>query len=161
MNDRKTPVYRLFAPHFESLCLILAQKLDTSFSLLHDFCQLIQTAPKAFLTSPPITRVFLACAVMERRTDIIQQLAVYAEMNAVKMIVLNADCIFAPLYLASPSKLQEGTAFLAGLFKQNNVGLTMQQLVESTLSTLIFEIIIRADAISAGEEQVIPLSVPY
>lgn len=154
MTHRKTGVYRLFAPQLEALCPVLAQRLDASFSLLHDFCQLIATTPKAFLINPATTRILLASAVAERRKDVIQQLSAFNEMNPVKLIVLNADCIFAPLFLSGPAKLSESEQFLSAVYRENQVNFVLKSLLESTLSNLLFELIIRVDAGPDGKRKV-------
>ena len=154
VTHRKTSVYKLFFPHFDQLCSVLARKVDSSFSLLHAFCQLIQTAPKAFVTTPAIARALLASAVMQRRKDIIAQLAYHSDVNAVKMLVLNADCVFAPLYFASTTRLEESLRFLGEVFRENGVAYSTNQLLESSLSNLIFEVLIRLDTGPSGCVQV-------
>ena len=141
--------YRLFAPHFETLCPLLAEHTDVSFGLLESFCSLIQTSPKAFL-SQETSRIFLVSAVSRRQADILHQLAAYTGLHPARAIVLHADCILAPLYFASPTKLAECTDFISGVLVASGVKQSIQEIYISNLPRLLLEVLMRIEPSPEG-----------
>ena len=159
LDFRGTVAYRLFAPHFETLCPLLAEHLDASFGLLESFCILIQTSPKAFL-SQETSRIFITTAVFRRQVDILQQLATYTGLHPAQAIVLHADCILAPLYFASPAKLAECTNFISEVLVASGTKQSIQEIYISSLPRLLLEVLMRIEPSPQGTAGVSRARVP-
>ena len=154
ISNRATTSYKLFSPHFDALCPVLAGLLDTSFGLLYAFTDIICLPVQAFLRSQGIARFFLATAVERRRDDIIYFLSEMTETSIAELLILNADCIFAPLYYRQDTKFDECQRFVLQILKNNGVDYTLQQLLESNLPALILEVFIRAESSITGKADV-------
>lgn len=142
---REVAPYKFFSPYLHLLCPIIARNLDTSFSLLYTFTDLLRTTVQAFLQTQDIARIFLSEAVLSKREDLVQVLAECAQVSPAELLVLNADCCFAPLYFHTEKKFEECKAFFMQVLQKQSFKTTFQQLLEGDLPAVLLEVLIRAD----------------
>lgn len=144
-KTREVAPYKFFSPYLHQLCPVIARNLDSSFTLLYTFTDLLRTTLQSFLQTPDIARIFLAEAILNKREDIIQVLAECAEVSQAEFLVLNADCCFAPLYFTTISKFEDCRNFYMGILQAQSFKTTFQQLLEGDLPAVLLEVLIRAD----------------
>lgn len=142
---REVSPYKFFSPYLHLLCPIIARHLDSAFTLLYTITDLLRTTVEAFLQNPDIARIFLSEAILSKREDLIQLLAECAQVSPAELMVLNADCCFAPLYFHEEQKFKDCQRFYMQVLQAQNFKTTFQQLLEGDLPAVLLEVLIRAD----------------
>lgn len=144
MTYRKTGAYKLFSPHLEYLCTLLAENMGSSLHLLYAFTDILRLPVQAFLRSQGIARLFLAVAVDRGQGNLINLVSQMTEISVAELLILNADHIFAPLYFRPSTKFSECRDFFLKVLLSSGVDYTFQQILTSNLPALLLEIFIRA-----------------
>jgi len=141
--------YKFFSPFLHQLCPIIARHLDSSFTLLYTFTDLLRTTVQSFLQTPDIARIFLSEAILNKKEDLITILSESIEISITELLILNSDICFAPLYFLSISKFEECKKFYMNILlsqsQSSSFKTTFQQLLEGDLPAVLLEVLIRAD----------------
>lgn len=158
---REIAPYKFFSPYLHQLCPIIARHLDSTFTLLYIFTDLLRTTIQSFLQTPDISRIFLSESILMKKEDLIQLLAECMEISAAELLILNADCCLAPLYFMTSSKFEECKAFYMRIVQSQSMRTTFQQLLEGDLPAVLLEVLIRADPENTRQVSANPLHLRH